>query len=406
VYSRNGKEIVVEVFHLKPLVRIKGVYRSLSMFYFLFFFGLGALSTLLPLYFREYGLSGTEIGTIMAVGPVISILFQPVWGMICDRFQAERKVLMVTLTSAAFIALFFPWIHGFLWFLLFFAGLQLFQSAINPIADSITVSYAQKEGGDYGKIRLFGAVGFAVAVWFAGTLASHFGLVVIFYAYAGAFLCALWFVRSFPSTVREKAGNVWSGLGQLLRLPKYVLFLGAAFLIFGPMNAHNYYFSLLFTKIGGTVAGVGLAFLLFAGSEAPVMRWAGGWIRRFGILPVLMFASGISAVRWGWYASAPSSSWVLVFFFLQGLSTGLFLPAAVTFIRQHAPKEVQVTAQALYSSFGNGLGTMWTSFLGGVLYDRLGIFSTYLYFSGSTVVGVLLLLLIRELSKRERRQGG
>jgi MFS transporter, PPP family, 3-phenylpropionic acid transporter len=399
------EEMGLETYRLKKVSEAKVVYRSLSIFYFLFFFGIGALYTLLPLYYQKFGLSGTQIGTIMAVGPVISILFQPVWGMICDRFQAEQKVLACTLTCAASIALLFPLMHGFIAFLLLFAGLQLFQSAINPITDSITLSFVQKQGGDYGNIRLFGAIGFAVAVWFAGTLAERFGLVVIFYVYAGAFLFGLWWVRQFPQAHREKTGSVWSGLGRLIRLPKYVIFLGAAFLIFGPMNAHNYYFSLLYTKIGGTVAGVGVAFLLFAGSEAPVMKLTGPLVRKYGILTILMISGVVSALRWGWYASAPSAAWVIMLFFIQGMSVGLFLPTAATFIREHAPREVQVTAQALYSSFGNGLGTMFTSFIGGVLYDRSGIFSTYLYFSFSTVVGILLVIAIAILNARTSRQG-
>lgn len=385
---------------------LQGIYRSLSSFYFFFFFGIGALYTLLPLYMKQFAISGTQLGTIMAIGPVISILFQPVWGMVCDRFHAEHKVLRGTLIGAALIALAFPWIHGFIAFLLLFGGIQFFQSAILPITDSIALSYVLKRGGDYGHIRLFGAVGFAVAVWLAGNLAEREGLVVIFYMYALSFFLCFLFVRQFPETVREKSGSVWSGMGKLIRLPKYVIFLGATFLIFGPINGNNYYFSLLYLKIGGTLAGVGTAFLLFAGSEAPIMKVTGRLVRRFGILPVLLVSGLISALRWGWYGTGPTAFWVLALFFIQGISVGLFLPAAAIFIRRHAPQEVQVTAQGIYSSFGNGLGTMAASFMGGVLYERQGIFSTYLYFSLSSVIGSALLLILILLPTQNKEISG
>lgn len=379
----------------QPNRELRTITLRLKLFYFFLFFGFGAYLPLLSLYLKTFGLSGTQIGLLLSVGPIISILAQPIWGMISDRYQAERKVLIFTLTASTITGLLYPAAGGrFAWLLLLYLILMLFQSAIIPIMDAMALSHVQRSKGDYGSIRMYGALGFALAVWVSGQMAEWVGLAVIFYLYGFAFLLSLLIARTFPQEDVRLTTSIWSGLGKLLRIPQYVLFLLAAFLIFGPINANNSYFSLFYTSIGGAVAGVGLAFLLFAGSEAPVMRMAGRLINRFGMLQIVIFAGIVAGIRWLYYSSAPSPGMVLVFFFLQGLSVGLFLPTAARFIRENTPQEVQVTAQAVYAALGNGLGTVASNSFAGVLFDRYGILSTYQYFAISSIAGSLLLLIL------------
>ncbi|WP_018130937.1 MFS transporter [Effusibacillus pohliae] len=360
-------------------------------FYFFLFFGFGAHLPLLSLYLQSYGLSGVQIGTLFSAGPIVSILMQPLWGMLSDRFQAHKKILVLTLGLSALMGPLFTSGGSYAVFLLLYLLMVLFQSAIVPIIDAMTLSHVQENGGDYGSVRLFGALGFAIAVWVAGHMSGAYGLQSIFYLYAASFAVCMAIAASLPHQGLPLATSIRSGIGQLVRIPQYIVFLLAAFLIFGPINANNAYFSLFFKGIGGAVAGVGIAFLLFAGSEAPVMRIAGKVANRIGMLPTIILAGMVSGIRWFYYATAPSPQMVIGLFFLQGLSVGLFLAVAARYIREQTPREVQVTAQAIYASVGNGLGTVAASYAAGWLLDGHGIFSVYQYFAVSSVAGALLL---------------
>lgn len=383
---------------------LRSVTFRLNGFYFFQFFGLGAYLPLLPLYLKSFELSGTQIGLLLSAGPIVSILAQPVWGMISDRYQAQKRVLVFALTAAALTGLFYPVTNGsFSLFLLLYVLLMLFQSAIIPIMDSMALAHAQKSKSDYGSIRMYGALGFALSVWVAGQISELVGLWAIFYLFGGAFLICILIALTLPQEGTELSVSIWSGLGKLLRIPQYMVFLLASFLIFGPINANNSYFSLFYTAIGGAVAGVGLSFLLFAGSEAPVMLIAGKFINRFGMLPIIVVSGLISGIRWMYYSNGPSPGMVLALFFLQGLSVGLFLPTAARFIRENTPQEIQVTAQAIYAAAGNGLGTVVASYFAGVLFDRYGIFSTYQYFAGSSIIGSILLLILLFYQKSAAR---
>lgn len=369
----------------------------LSLYYLFLFIGFGALYPLLPIYLQEKGLSGSQIGYITGLGPVMTMLFQPVWGLICDRWNAEKRLLTVTLLFSALTALGFLFADSYVAFLMLFCLVALFNSSGVPIGDSIAISYVAKHGGDYGSLRLWGAIGFAIASFIAGRASESMGLGVIFWIYAGAFVLCVLTVRTLP---REGSGvslNLFAGLKQMLKIPRFLVFLLGTFLIFGTIQANNSFYGLFYTAIGGTLAGVGVSFLIAAGSEAPVMRVADAVIRRMGLVPVLVLAGLISAVRWLWYGTEPDATVVMILLFVQGISVGLYLPAGAQFVRETAPEEMQSTALGIYSAIGNGLGAMAGSVVGGWMLQIESIFATYLTFGIAALVGVGAMLSLKWL---------
>lgn len=360
--------------------------------YFLFvFFGFGALYPMLGIYFDGLGLTGSQIGMIMSVGPIVAIIAQPLWGMLVDRYQNPRIILTVTNLLTGITALGFLISENYFLFLIMAALLSLFQSAIVPISDSMTLSYAKREGIEYGSIRLWGALGFAVAVWISGMVIELTVTSSIFYLFAFSLLISTWFARQMPEEAESLKVDLRTGLAKLIKIPPYLIFLLSTFLIFGPINANNFYFGIYYTSIGGTVAGVGLVFLFAAGSEAPFMRMAGYFIRRHGLIVILVVASILSASRWFFFYLEPGTTWILIVSIVQGISVGFYIPAAVQIVRDLTPDDVKVTGMSIYASIGNGLGTMTCTFIGGYIYEYYSIAHTYLFFSVATGIGVLLL---------------
>jgi PPP family 3-phenylpropionic acid transporter len=213
-----------------------------------------------------------------------------------------------------------------------------------------------------------------------------------------ALITAMLFLIRVPEEVTESSRftvSVFKGMKQLLRIPRFLLFLMASFCMFGAVNANNIWFSLYYQEIGGTVAGVGLAFLLFAGSEAPFMKLVGYFVRRWGLETTLLLAATFSALRWFWYSSAPSTTAVLILFFVQGVSVGFYLATAAQFVRENTPASLQVTALAVFFSVGSGLGTMLCNLLAGWIKDEFSTLAIYLFFGVLTTLGIIPLCVIK-----------
>jgi len=390
--SYNMSELVLD---LK-----RNTYVQLSSFYYIYFFGMGALYPLLSVYFKDQGLTGSQLGVVMSIGPVLSIITQPIWGMLCDRYGIQKKVLLVTLVAAGLISLIFPSTHSFWAFFILIGVLNIFQSAIVPITDNISMNFVQHFGGQYGDIRLWGSLGFAMAVLVAGFLSDYFNAGIIFYLSTFSLMIAALLTRKMPNENATFSVSIFRGITNLLKVPSFSLFLFGTFLLFGTMNANNTYFGILYQSIGGTKTGIGLAFLLAAGSEVPFMRWSGKLIARFGLLPVMTFSAFVAVLRWGLYSFGPSVPIIMITTFTQGLSIGLFLATAVQFVKEKSEAEVQVTAMTLYGSFGLGLGSFVSSMVGGWILEYFGILHTYLYFTVSSFIAILVFLFIWVLEKR------
>ncbi|WP_110114172.1 MFS transporter [Bacillus sp. CGMCC 1.16541] len=383
-------------------VNVKTIFIS---YYFLIFFGIGGLFPLLSVYLSDVvKLSGAQVGIIMSISPVVMIFAQPLWGIVSDYTQKPRFVLMSTLLCTGVVGFFFSFVNDYYVFVILAAILAFFQSSLIPISDSIALNYVQKVNGDYGSIRLWGAIGFAVSVLAVGRLSEVFGLHVIFYVFAVVLVAASVLARYLPKESQTMNVRLRDGVSSLLKMPKFVLFLLITFLVFGPIFANNFYFSLYITDIGGTLTGVGIAFLLAAGSEAPFMKVANGWIRRFGMLHILILSAFISGLRWLFYFIEPPLAIVYATTIAQGFSVGLFIPAALQYVRDLAPANVRVTAVSIYAAVGNGLGSWFCTFFGGLVLEKYSIATVYGCFGVLTMFGCLFIFFLRRM-EQEKESG-
>jgi MFS transporter, PPP family, 3-phenylpropionic acid transporter len=370
---------------------------TLQGFYLLTFFGVGSLYPLLSVYLSEtVGLNGYQIGTIMSVGPIIMIFFQPLWGMVSDSTNSPVKVLTLTTLLAGIFGLGYLFSENYYVLILVAVFVAVFQSAIIPVSDSISLNYTSRVKVNYGNIRLFGSLGFGLAVFIMGRL-SEYNPAVIFYSFFISLLVASLLGTQIPKEKGNPNKNLFSGIKEILTFKKFIVFLMITFLIFGPNLANNTYFGLFVEDSGGTYTGIGIAFLIAVLSEIPFMRAAGSWIQKIGILEVVFIAGTVSFIRWILYFVQPSLSIVYITTVIQGFSIGLFIPASLQYIREITPVHITATAVTLYSAIGNGLGNWFSTFLGGILYEQYNIYTVYLFFGIMAFIGVLLnIWLIKE----------
>lgn len=373
---------------------------TLQGFYLFVFFGIGSLFPLLSVYLSEVeNLNGYQIGIILSIGPVIMIFFQPFWGMLADMKNVHNRLLTLTTLITGVAALGYVLFDGFISFLIIATLLAIFQSAIIPLSDSISLKYTSKAGVNYGNVRLFGSLGFGLAVFAMGRL-SEWNPQVIFFAFFLTLLVSAAFSMKMPKEPSGRPIGLFAGMKDLMKMKKFLIFLGVTFMIFGPNLANNFYFSLFVEDRGGTYTGIGIAFLIAVLSEIPFMRVAGSWIRKLGLLQVAFIAAIVSLVRWIFYFTEPSLSLVYASAVIQGFSLGLFIPAGLQYIRDITPLHITATAVTIYSAVGNGLGNWFFTFFGGIIFEEFSIYGVYLFFAALTLMGVLLTVWLMKDEKR------
>lgn len=141
------------------------------------------MATFYPLlgkYYKELNFSGTEIGVLFSAATFTTMLMQPVWGIICDKKERSKDSLLIMQGAIIFIALIFPFVRSY-WILFSIIILHfVFQCGLFPILDTIIY----KDVYNFGKIRLWGSLGFASMALFSGKISEIIGINNMFFIYS------------------------------------------------------------------------------------------------------------------------------------------------------------------------------------------------------------------------------
>lgn len=368
----------------------------LALFWFLYFAGLGVFFPYYSLYLRENaGLTGTQVGLVMAMLPLVGIVAQPLWGHVADRTGARIAVLAWLSFGSGLGYLALTTARGFWGYLLGTAVLSVFATAVVPVSISVTLA-AFRDGGPhaFGLIRVWGTLGYlALVVGFPWALhqrqAAH-GLAApaggpsepglkLMFAVIAAFSFAAALVGPFlpregAVELRAPRGD-WRRLlrlGPALRLTLFTL--GAYVCLQGPMSL----FPLYIRAHGGSMDTVGRMWVLMLLVEIPLVALSGAGLQRIGARGLL--AIGVIAGGARWMACGLTGDLRLIYpvQILHGAVVAGLLLGAPLYLEAVVPEELRSTAQALLSAVGFGCGGIASNAAAGWLLQHLGADAPYL----------------------------
>lgn len=352
----------------------------------------------MALFFSQarFDLSPGQVGTIVAIMPILSIGVQPLWGMLADRTGRVRAWLIIAMFGAAALSLTFLFATSYVWIIVLMIAWSIFQCAHIPLVDMMTLEYTSRTKIDYGAIRLFGSAGFAIAVFVMGRISdTTWGLASTFLLSAVMLTIGTLFVRSVseqePKQVATTAPFQWSAVWN----GPFIAFLIGGMLVFGPIYANNYYFGIYVTSIGGSTTLVGTLFLVAVLCEIPFMKVAYQIVERLGTVNVLAGAALISALRNGWLALEPPIWVVWILAIVQGLVVGLLIPVALQFVRSLVSRNVVSTAIGVYMAVTSGLATAGFNLLSGFIIEYNSIIGVFWMYTVVSIIGAVLFFGLR-----------
>ncbi|KAI8507924.1 hypothetical protein Bbelb_141640 [Branchiostoma belcheri] len=281
------------------------------------------------------------------------------------------------------------WTFWILFFLLVPA--QALQNASVPQADAHTMQLLKNNPSDYGKQRLWGAVGFGLASVIAGFAMDNFSegrqnqdetdYSVTFYMFAGFGTATLLTVAfGFEKWHQARPQKMFQSLQKLLRRPNELLFLVIMFIIGSSFGAKANFLFWYLKDIGGSQLLLGLALMISCMGELPFMFFSGKLIRKIGHQQVFQLALFCYAVKFLSYSLIPSPWWVLAIEPLHGITFGAMFSASVTYASLIAPPGMETTMQSIVGAVQFGVGFASGSLIGGAIFHAFGgvvLFRTY-----------------------------
>jgi len=369
---------------------------ALSGYYFAYFAYVGAYSPYITLYLKAIGISAAQIGFLYSIPQVMRIFGPTLWGHLADRSGAPVPILRLATVIAlgGFGAVWFG--SSFAWLFCAFVVMHFFTSAQMPLVEAITLDLVRDTPGQYGRIRLWGSIGFICSVLGLGYLLDHApeqAVLVVVTALLAAVVLSAWLMPAprKHEARHEATHNAGDSVAQVLRRPEVKAFFAAGMLNAFAHAALYTFYSLYLIRHGYSKATVGWMWSLGVIIEIGVFQFLPQLTRRFD-LTALYFSTFVAcALRFLLIAWAVDY-WVLLVFAqtLHAFTFAIYHSSAVSLVARYFGPSRLARGQALYISITFGLGGFIGATVSGALWESIGAAWTYTMSAAAGFLGVLV----------------
>ena len=325
-------------------------------------------------YLLESNVANSTIGIVIALGCLVAVMLQQIFGRLVDAGGLDGKKLLIFLDAVMIISA----------FVIFFADAAAIKALImglllcvtmtmQPILNSFTFFYQRKGiSVNYGIARGCGSLSFAVMSIVIGFLTAQFGSVIVPLSYIIFCVAFGRIMFSMPNLRGVAATSQTSKTFQLFKFPAFAWMLAGLSLVMIFHNAIMTYFYLLIEHVGGNTSNLGVALAIAAVVEIPALFL---YTRIKGNTPSKIFLaiSGVAFfVKAALFLIASQIWMIYAVQLVQFISYAVAVGARVYFVNETLSAEFQVTGQS-YVVATETVGIVLGSALGGFVIQAGGI---------------------------------
>jgi PPP family 3-phenylpropionic acid transporter len=369
------------------------MYWRLSGFYLFYFASLGALLPYWSLYLKSLDFSITEIGQLMAILMATKIVAPNVWGWMADRTGQRMRIIRMAslLAIISFAGVFVT--DTFWWLAAVLVIFSFFWNATLPQFEVTTMNHLGDDMHRYSGIRLWGSVGFILAVAGLGVLLGHYSAAVLPYVLLGLFVLIWINSLCVPESAAGHLPLDQEPLRRVLQRPVVLSLLAVCFLVQASHGAYYSFFSLYLEGFGYSTTVIGQLWALGVLSEIGVFLLMPVLMPRFGARNLLLLAVVLTTLRWLLTAFYADNLIVITLSqTLHAASFGLYHAVMIFIIHSLFTGTHQGRGQALYSSISFGAGGAAGTLVSGYLWSGLGPQAMYLVAAAISLCAVAVVL--------------
>jgi PPP family 3-phenylpropionic acid transporter len=372
--------------------------RAVSLYYLFAFAGTGVFWPNYGPFLEQLGLAPQLAGMVLGANPFIGLFVPPLVGLLADARRARVWILrgFASLSAVAFgLWALEPGAVGLVFGLVFLNALA--RAPLSALADASAFDVAARHATSFGRLRVFGSLGFLVAAPVGGALLEHAGRTAMVAAACTGLALAATCAWSLPAPPPQRREGAWRAWKAAVRAPGYRRFLLCV--LFGWMGngALDGCFSLHLSHLGHGNTFIGSAWAVGVVSEVVLMWRSADLIARFGVERLLAFALAVAALRWLLISQLHDPVWILVAQPLHGITFGCTFVAAATIARQRAPIEAPTAAQGVFTAVA-AAGTLIGITGGSQLLAHGGGRATFLAAAGCATLAMLLCARLRPVA--------
>lgn len=390
-------------------------YLKYGLIFFLYFFIFGGTVPFLAIWLGDTAkLEASAIGMLFGAKAIFALLLQPLFGFLTDRLDNRKHLLWCLIGLLVLFAPYMKWVFApllaenqFLGVLvggiylgtIFAAGAGTFESYIEKACRACHLPY--------GRVRMFGAIGYGCSAALSGMLVSTNPESIFWIGSGCALVLAMLFLQLKPASTVAQSNGVgechspisYATIRALLAKRNFwflVLYVEGVTCLYEVFDQQfvKYFCSFFDIPQQGTQV-FGFITILIEGSVALMMFFIPGLLKRIGGKNALIFAGFVISIRIIGSGFATSPVELVVLKMLHALEVPLIFVGMFKYIEDVFDTRLSATIYMAGFIFAGGLGITIISPLAGYIYETLGFREAYLILGSVTslftVVSILTL---------------
>lgn len=359
-----------------------------------YFAHIGFFNPYLSLWLKDKGISVVDIGFLVAIQAGTRLFAPYIWGAISDRTGERVKLLRIGATVALLssMGLFWdsPWGLGWWAMVLFvmFTHTSFMMSTSEAAMAHLVSTDGAFDARRYGRVRLWGSLGFLVTVFAAGAWFEQFGIAdfPMWTALSlGMVFIGAWCLPDLKEAPHphEERPLVW----PVLRIPAVRwLFASIFFHVLAHMGLYVF-FSLYLDALGYSKTVIGVLWALSVVAEIAWFFTQSRWLPLLSLRSWLVLCGAVTVLRMGLTAGlATVLPLLIVAQLLHAITFATHHSVCIALLTQHFPGRLRGRGQALYTVIGYGFSGVLGSLGGGWISEHYGLASV---FTAAAAIGLI-----------------
>jgi len=365
----------------------------------------GFVFPLFPIYMAYRGLTTWEVGLVVSIATIVSIVPTMVIGRFSDVMGGERVQLVIGL-GLAFLIPFYIFLNSLLLFIIAHSLYLVLIFSYMTLAGSIAMDYIRSSRGTrFGRFRTSGALGWILGCFLGGVVVESIGFIGVFLVSCIVFIVSA-FLFGFGSSKRKIVSDRvgassfirFDVLRDLMFNRLFFYLMISVFVASLTTPAYYTFLPLYMTRVLNTSSFMSsLTFSITPLAEIPAMVYFGALSDRFGRVNVIALCFLAYPLRYLLTVSVGNPFLVILVQLLHGLTFGGLYVVSTAYISEIVSEDRKGLALSLYTVFMN-LGSFIGNYILGWVADFIGFETMYYLAALISSFSIVIILLSKKFS--------
>ena len=378
----------------------KNSYLSYFLMYNFYYLSWALFSALISVYLMDRGFKASDVSLVVSASFLTSMITQPIIGKWNDEFDI-KKVNAILFVIVAIGGIVFMVSNSLFMIAVSYSVVLMMINGVNPVMEKIATASPYQ----YGKIRIWGTIGYALGSQFAGILYDLVAPQAIFIVFVlTMILCIIGLVGTEPDIKKEAAKeNEKVKTMTLFKNKKFVYYLAICAIFYGITNMSNTFVPSMLTDKGLDVDVTSTILSIAVFCEAPLVLFSNRFMDKIANKTLLIISISMVCLQCAVYGfNLPLIFIVLITFLAKHPSGMLYIMINLKVINTLIDENQQITALAYVATLKNLVVIIFQNVAGNIL-DVTTYSNLYLICFGWMLVALILVIFFKISSGNDKK---